>query len=174
VAKGTFWKTAPGVLTAIAGVITAVGGLLAILVQAGIIGGAGKTTSPQTTGSSVVGSSAAAPSSPSVGEATAVITPKEGQPVMAPARTLRFCISAGTGITLNDSQDIAFEKMSSLVIVKSDVALSPGGTATVHIVLAGGAPALDGTITSGCDFFAQTDLGRYSIYPDKLAKIEFH
>ena len=34
----SFWSTIPGILTGIAAVVTAIGGLLAILFQAGIIG----------------------------------------------------------------------------------------------------------------------------------------
>ncbi|MBE8519741.1 hypothetical protein ILP97_19950 [Amycolatopsis sp. H6(2020)] len=185
-AEGSFWKTAPGVLTAVAGVITAVGGLLAILFQVGVLGAADKPP-PAASGPSSVPSSAAATSSSATSssaadtagqggkpwnEVTAVITPKEGDPVEAPASTVRFCIGAGTGINLNDSLDVAFEKMSGLEVTRSDPALSAGGKATVKVHLAGGKD-VSGTITSGCDFFAQTDIGRYSLYPDRLAKIEF-
>jgi hypothetical protein len=88
------------------------------------------------------------------------------------AETVRFCFSGGAGVNLNDSQDIAFEKMSSIEVLKSDVALSPGGKATVRVHLTSGS-AREGTITSGCDFLAQAEEGRYSLYPDRLAKIEF-
>lgn len=62
--------------------------------------------------------------------------------------------------------------MSSIEVLKSDVALSPGGKATVRVHLTSGS-AREGTITSGCDFFAQAEEGRYSLYPDRLGKIEF-
>lgn len=178
-AEGNFWKTVPGVLTAVAAVITAVGGLLAILFQVGVLGGGDE---PPAAASSSAPTSAPAATSPAAGttaqggkpwnEATAVITPKEGDPVEAPASTVRFCISAGMGINLNDSLDVAFEKMSGLEISRSDPALSAGGKATVKVHLTTGKD-VSGTITSGCDFFAQTDVGRYSLYPDRLAKIEF-
>ncbi|WP_206796697.1 hypothetical protein [Amycolatopsis sp. MtRt-6] len=177
-AEGSFWKTAPGVLTAVAGVITAVGGLLAILFQVGVLGGADKPPPAASSGSptSAVASSTAADTAGQGGkpwnEATAVITPKEGDPVEAPASTVRFCIGAGMGINLNDSLDVAFEKMSGLEVLRSDPALSAGGKATVKVHLTTGKD-VSGTITSGCDFFAQTDIGRYSLYPDRLAKIEF-
>ncbi|MGH3932392.1 MAG: hypothetical protein ACRDTF_20730 [Pseudonocardiaceae bacterium] len=32
---------------------------------------------------------------------------------------------------------------------------------------------LQGTIGSGCDFFAFNDLGRFSLYPQKVKGIEF-
>src|SRR5438045_2903889 len=39
----SFWKSLPGVLTAVAAVVTAIGGIIAVLLQAGLIGGTGKT-----------------------------------------------------------------------------------------------------------------------------------
>jgi hypothetical protein len=102
----------------------------------------------------------------------AVITANDGTVTRMPAGTLRFCFSGGLGVNLNDSQDIAFDKMTRIDVVRSDVALSPGGKATLHITLASGS-TIDGTITSGCDFFGQSELGRYSLYPDKLSRIEF-
>ncbi|MDQ7803678.1 hypothetical protein Q5425_08040 [Amycolatopsis sp. A133] len=182
-AEGSFWKTAPGVLTAVAGVITAVGGLLAILFQVGVLGSEDKpppAASGVASSPAVSSSPATSPSSAGTAgqggkpwtEATAVITPKDGDPVEAPASTVRFCIGAGMGINLNDSLDVAFEKMSGLEVTRSDPALSAGGKATVKVHLTSGKD-ISGTITSGCDFFAESDIGRYSLYPDRLAKIEF-
>jgi hypothetical protein len=176
----SFWKTLPGILTALAAVITAVGGTIAILLQAGIIGGTGNSpgqpaaaTRPTvvataTTSASTEGVSAGKPWT----DVQARITAKDGSMVLVRAETLRFCISAGTGINLNDSLDIAFEKMSLIEVLRSDVALSPGGKATLRVTLSSGTTK-DGTITSGCDFFGQAEEGRYSLYPDKLQKIEF-
>jgi hypothetical protein len=173
-----FWKTFPGVLTAVAAVITAVGGLFAVLFQAGIIGHS-PARSPaamvQTQVKAPV-SSSAAPSGASRGRAwtdvEAIWTAKDGTVTSMRAETVRFCISAGTGINLNDSQDIQFEKMSSIEVLRSDPQFTSGGRATLRVTLASGS-ILEGTITSGCDFFGQTDAGRYSLYPDKLLKIEF-
>jgi hypothetical protein len=170
----SFWATLPGILTAFAAVITAIGGVVAILLQAGIIGGADKNPAQEqvvthaATSASTAGTAVGKPWK----DVEAVITAKDGTVTRMRAETLRFCISAGAGINLNDSQDIAFEKMSRIDVLRSDVALSPGGKATLRVTLAGSSP-LEGTITSGCDFFGQSEVGRYSLYPDKLLKIEF-
>ncbi|HEV7828186.1 MAG TPA: hypothetical protein VGP04_04905 [Pseudonocardiaceae bacterium] len=175
----SFWATFPGILTALAAVITAIGGVIAMLFQAGIIGGAHQGTPPPTATQAKVGSlpttSASAGSVPGEKpwrDVEAVITAEDGTVTKMRAETVRFCISAGTGINLNDSQDIAFEKISRIDVLRSDVALSPGGKAALRVGLDSGS-TLEGTITSGCDFFGQTEVGRYSLYPDKLLKIEF-
>lgn len=177
----SFWTTAPGVLTAVAAVITAVGGLIAILFQTGIIGGtapasppANQVRLPNTTENTATSTSSMATSAAGKPwrDVAAVFTATDGTQTPMPADTVRFCISAGTGINLNDSQDIAFDKMTRIDVLRSDVALSSGGKATLRVNLVNGS-TMEGTITSGCDFFGQTDIGRYSLYPDKLASIAF-
>jgi serine/threonine-protein kinase len=176
----SFWKTLPGVLTAVAAVITAVGGTIAILLQAGIIGGidssprqpAAVTRPTAVAAATTSASTASVPAGKPWADVQARITAKDGTTVLIRAETLRFCISAGAGINLNDSLDIAFEKMSLIEVLRSDVALSPGGKATLRVTLTSGTTK-EGTIISGCDFFGQAEEGRYSLYPDKLHKIEF-
>jgi serine/threonine-protein kinase len=62
--------------------------------------------------------------------------------------------------------------MTLLEVLRSDVALSPGGRADVRITLTDG-KVLTGTIDAGCDFIMQAEAGRVSLYPDKVKKIEF-
>ncbi|HET6708254.1 hypothetical protein [Amycolatopsis sp.] len=177
-AEGSFWKTAPGVLTAVAAMITAVGGLLAVLFQVGVLGGAGKSP-PAASGGNPTSAAASSTAAGTAGqggkpwnEATAVITPKVGDPVEAPAYSVQFCITTGTDIDLDDTLTVQFEQMAWLEVVRSDPLLTPNGRATLKVRLTTG-KELSGTITANCDFVAQTDVGRYSVYPDKLAKIEF-
>jgi serine/threonine-protein kinase len=176
----SFWKTLPGVLTAVAAVITAAGGTIAILLQAGIIGGIDNSPGQPASATRPTTVAAATTSAPTASvsagkpwtDMQARITAKDGTKTMIRAETLRFCFSGGAGINLNDSLDIAFEKMSLIEVLRSDVALSPGGKATLRVTLTSGTTK-EGTITSGCDFFGQAEEGRYSLYPDKLQKIEF-
>jgi hypothetical protein len=175
--SNSFWKTVPGILTALAAVITAVGGMVAVLFQVGIIGHS--PARPPVAAQTQVAPSAptsvattGAPTGKPWTDAEAVFTDKDGTVTRMRAETVRFCISAETGITLNESQNIAFEKMSSIEVLRSDVALSAGGRATLRVTLSSGS-TLEGSISSDCDFFGQTDVGRYSLYPDKLLKIEF-
>lgn len=171
-----FWQTGTGVLTAVAGLLTAVGGLLALFIQLGIIGSGEPAPAPaaQPTGPSASSgpATAAAPVGKPWTQAQAKWTLNNGGIKTTRAETVRFCISAGAGVNIDDSQDVAFEKMMSIEITRSDVALSAGGRADVHITLVGGKP-IDGTITAGCDFIGFDDVGRFNYYPDKLAKIEF-
>lgn len=173
-----FWQTVPGMLTAVAAVITAAGGLLALLLQMGIIGGADNPApvtgvqSQQTTAPVKATTASQGPTGKPWSDIQARWTMIDGTTVMMRAETVRFCFSGGMGVNLDDSRDIAFEKMSMIEVLRSDVALSAGGKATLRVTLANGA-AYEGKITSGCDFFGLADTGRYTRYPDKLAKIEF-
>lgn len=175
-AEGGFWKTAPGVITAVAAIITAIGGFIAVLFQIGVIGSAQKAvapSSPVVAASTTTAGATGAPGGKAWRDVEATITDRNGKQTRTRAEAVRFCISTGAGINLDDSQDIAFEKMSAIEVLGSAAALSPGGRATLRVTLTSGA-TLEGTITSGCDFFAETEVGRYSLYPDQLRKIEFH
>jgi len=179
-----FWHTVPGILTAVAAVITAVGGLLAVLLQLGIISGSPKPASvtgqgPQVTQSASAASSShsAAPDSSVSGrswsDAVAVWTTTDGKKITVPAHTMAFCINEGTGLLLDQSQNIAFEKMSKIEILSSDTALaSPNGLARLHITLTSG-EIVDGDITANCDFIGFPAAGRINLYPDHLKMIEF-
>jgi hypothetical protein len=172
-----FWRSAPGILTAVAAIITGLGGLLAIALQLGIIGGGDDPAGPAPTGGQTPSSGGSVPTSAAAGEkpwsqVEAVWTPKEGAQIRMPARTMGFCINSGGGLFLDKRQNVPFEKMKTIDIVRSDVALSPGGVADVRILLTSGA-TLTGTIDAGCDFIGNPDTGRVDIYPDRMRRIEF-
>jgi hypothetical protein len=168
-----FWHSMPGLITGIAGIVTAVGGILAILFQLGVIGGSDptSTTPPPSQGNAAVASGAPRAAG-GWANATAVMTANDGTTYRSRASTFRYCISAGAGVRFNDAQDIPFESMTLLEVLRSDVALSPGGRADVRITLANGS-VLTGTIDAGCDFIMQAESGRVNLYPDKVEKIEF-
>jgi hypothetical protein len=172
-----FWQTVPGILTGIAGMLTAIGGLLAILVQVGVIGGSSNAPQPgpvanATAPRSVSQTPAASPAAVGWANAIAIMTANDGTEYRSRAETFRYCVSAGAGVYFNNAQNIAFEKMTLLEVLRSDVALSPGGRADVRITLTTGA-VMTGTIDAGCDFIMQADAGRVDLYPDKVKKIEF-
>jgi hypothetical protein len=179
-----FWQTVPGMLTAVAAVITAVGGLLAVLLQLGIIGGSPKPAAVSGQGPQATQSASAASSSHSAAtdssvsgrswsDADAVWTTTDGKKITVPARTMAFCINEGTGLFLDQSQNIAFEKMSKIEILSADTALaSPNGVAKLHITLTSG-DSVNGNITANCDFIGFPAAGRLSLYPDHLKLIEF-
>ncbi|WP_131771134.1 serine/threonine-protein kinase [Candidatus Protofrankia californiensis] len=105
-------------------------------------------------------------------EANAVLTAIDGVATSVRAETLSYCISVGHGITLSSGQDIAFEKMRSIEVLRSDDQFAPNGKADVVVTLLSGGTARGG-IGSGCDFFGTNDLGRFSIYPQRLKRIDF-
>ncbi len=175
-----FWQTAPGILTGIAAVLSAVGGLLVVLLQLGILGGSSNTPPPTSIANAQatrpgVGPDPTNANTPAAGgwaNATAVMTANDGTEYRSRADTFRYCFSGGAGVNVNKAQDVAFEKMTILEVLGSDVALSPGGRADVRITLTTGT-IVNGTIDAGCDFIMQTDVGRVDLYPDKVKKIEF-
>lgn len=141
------------------------------------------TTAEATAAAQVVGPPGADPagptavgSSPSVGkpwpQVEAVFTATDGTTTRVRAETVSFCISVGWSITLDSGQDILFEKMRRLDVLRSDPALSSGAKATVRVTLLSGS-VLEGTMDAGCDFAGTTEAGRYRVYPDKLARLEF-
>ncbi len=78
----------------------------------------------------------------------------------------------GHGITLSSGQDIPFEKMKSIEVLRSDEQFTPNGKADLVVTLLTGQTARGG-IGTGCDFFGTNDLGRFSIYPNRLKRIDF-
>lgn len=173
-----FWRSVPGVLTVAAGLITAIGGILAILLQVGVIGGDERPAPPaQAPPGSTASVGEPAPEAAGGGgpwsDAVAVFTGTDGTTIQARAETVRYCISAGTAVSLDDVQDVPFEQMTSLEVVRADDQFASGGRADVVIELVDG-QRLEGTIGSGCDFFGFNDLGRVGpFYPQVLRRIDF-
>ncbi|GAA2496052.1 hypothetical protein [Terrabacter carboxydivorans] len=190
-AKPSFWQTLPGLITAFAGLLTAVGGLIVVLMQLGVVGKAEPqpASSSETPGAvQSVGRSIAAAGSGGQGPAStssvspnpaswdqirARWTPTTGPQRVTQASTVRYCISVGGGITLDDTQDIPFEMMRKLTVVGTPPPSStPGGRANLRIDLVNGR-TVTGTMAVGCDFIGYDDVGRFSYYPDHLRSIEF-
>ncbi len=140
-------------------------------------GGSGGSATDQATPTSggdtgTGGGSSAATNGKAWPAVTAVFTDDKGATTNVPASTVRYCINEGTGINLNGAQDIPFEKMISIEVKRADKLFAPNGTATVHIVLVTGG-LLDGTVGGNCDFFGTNDLGKFSLYPQQLKRIDF-
>lgn len=181
--SSSFWKSLPGALTALAAVITAIGGTIAILLQVGLIGGTDKTPEqPTVTSNSVVagatstptpaGTATAAVGGKAWSEVEAVITTTDGRETRMRAELLRYCFSGGAGMYVNENQNIAFEKMKRIDVLRSDVALSVGGRATIRMEFVDDT-SMEATISSGCQFMGESSLGRFESYSDRLKSIEF-
>jgi hypothetical protein len=192
----SWWHTLPGVITAIAALITAVGGLVAVLIQTGVIDTSRSATDPvpADASSSVTATSSAsrepaavdasserapAAADASAGalrpwaESEAALTDRNGVATVLRAETLSNCISVNHVLTLNGSQDIPFEKMRSFEVVRVDPDGAPQANATVIIRLLDGR-AIEGRIGVGCDaIFGYNDLGRFTISFRELKRVEF-
>jgi hypothetical protein len=174
-----WWQGLTGIVTAVAALLTAVGGMLAILFQYGVLGGAeedavGSGSGPSTsTGSTAEpGPVTSGPAGKPWSEVAAVFTATDGSQTTVRAATVRYCIGAGAGLGLSTGQDVAFEKMRSVVVTRSDELFTPDGEAEVVITLVAG-QQLRGGIGSNCDLFGSNDAGRFSLYPQKLKRIDF-
>jgi hypothetical protein len=176
-----WWQTLPGMLTAGAAIITAVGGLLAILLQHGIIAGDGKPNAPsdvagpQTTeATQPVRTPPAAPqsSAESPVDAKAVFTARDGGTTEVRAETVRYCSVVGETIKFGETQDVPLEKIQRIDIERSDDPFVPNGKAVVVVIFTSG-QVLRTTIPSNCDLFGFNELGRFSLYPHKLQRLEF-
>jgi hypothetical protein len=179
----SFWHTLPGFLTAIAALITAVGGLVAVLIQTGVIHTA---RSASDSGPIVVSSPPTTPAGdnfpPTHGdtpagarkswaETEAVITDANGATsVRAPS--LSSCISVNQTLTLNGSQDIPFERMRGFEVLRADPFGTPAGIAILRIRLLDGR-AIEGRVDAQCDIFGYNDLGRYTTSWQSLKRVEF-
>jgi len=168
-------------MTATAALITAVGGIFALLLQAGVIGGSNKTAFPspnaaartsRTATEAVSGTTPKAGSAKPWSEVQAIITPNAGAVTKVRAETLTYCIGSSPSVELSSGQDVPFEQMSSLEVLRSDDQFTSNGKADLRIRLVSG-ETLRGSMGSGCDFIGHNDLGRFSIYPQDLKRIDF-
>jgi hypothetical protein len=180
----SWWHTLPGVLTAIAGLITAVAGLLAVLLQTGVLHRRGDpppfvgrdsvqlVPSPRGSSGPVTVSATRSGAPRAWQDADAVLTGMDGTTTELRAPSFRYCISVGTSLTLNGSQEIYFEQMRGIDVLRSDPAGTPSGTAVVRITLVDGR-TLEGRVDAVCGLFGYNDVGRYDVAIQSLRRIEF-
>jgi serine/threonine-protein kinase len=105
--------------------------------------------------------------------ATAVFTDTDGKQTTVKANSVAYCISVAHSIKLSDTQDIPFEKIRRFEVTRSDKLYQNEGKADLAVTTLGGR-TLTGTVGSNCDFLGENELGRFSLYPQKLKSVEFH
>jgi hypothetical protein len=177
--SASWWKTLPGILTASAGVITALTGLVVAILQHGK---PEARDAPEPAAHTTPVSVPPAPhqataaensktSAPEISKAwtdtEAVLTTKNGETVVIKAGTLRYCISVGQSISLDNGQDVEFEQMKSIEVLDANPA-----SVTLLITLLNG-KTLQGTKSGNCDIFGYTDVGRFSAYFPQLKRVDF-
>ena len=178
----SWWQTLPGVLTATAAILTAVTGLLAILFQYGIIGGKPNAVpspaAPVHSPGTKTPEAASVPATPAPAgikpwsTSDVVITTRDGVTTTLRAETLSNCISPSHELTTGSGQDIPFEKMKSVEVLRADPVHAPNAKATIVITLLDGRKIED-RVNASCDIFGYNDLGRFTTYFDKLKRVDF-
>lgn len=100
-------------------------------------------------------------------QSTAIITDRNGAQTIIPADTLRWCISSGEDISLDNGYTITLDTIKRIDIVRA----APAGGKTVFAIT-----LLDGATTEGetltCSFIGQTSLGRFELWADQIQSIE--
>jgi hypothetical protein len=182
-ADGSWWRTFPGILTAAAGTITAVTGLIVALQQSGLLGSGDKSpqqsknesradvsaTAPTPAPSAtVVEVSAAKPAAAPRpwSESEAVITSIDGVATSVNAESLGNCISTSKELTLSSGQSIAFEKIRAFEFTRDNI------KPTLVISLLNG-KTVQGSMNIGCEIVGNNDLGRFNLPYEKVKRVEF-
>ncbi len=189
--RGGFWATLPGILTGLAAVITAVGGIVLGLYQHGVLGvrhDASSVSSPGPPPSPARSPSSAAQDRPAA-EGRRAHPPRADAPGAAAKRaddTVQITAADGTVTTvyadgfqhrqtgrelvLRSGQSIPFEKIKAIEVDRQST-----DQANVRVTLVGG-QVVEGAIESGLypnSFFGRNDVGEYGIRVEHLKRIVF-
>lgn len=194
---GSWWQTLPGVLTALAAVITAVTGLVALFVQHS--GGAEKASAAAPTQAGVASPAAqqakpsgisSAGASPGVSSTTATspaqptplakpwsqvqaaVLGKDGSTTRVRAETLSNCISVNHELTLDGGQSIGFERMAGFEVLQAERHTSSTAKAQIKVTLLSGG-SVTGMVEANCDLFGENEMGRFSTFFDQLRSVHF-
>jgi hypothetical protein len=192
--RPSFWQTLPGILTAIAGVLTAVTGLYIAIVQnqsdevssSPPAVATAAVTRPSARDAAAGAAPGAAESKASMppppqgtaatlkpwAESDAVLTMTDGAENTVRASSLCNCISVHHSITLGTGQDVPFERMRSLEVVRSDTTGTPNARATIVVTLLDGR-TINGSMEAGCGWFGYNDIGRFDFNVDRLRRVVF-
>jgi hypothetical protein len=171
----SFWQTLPGILTAIAAILTAVTGLVVALHESGLFASTRATpdtTTVQAASATHADSQPAAAGSVPWSRMKAVLTPTDGAPIELDAPTLSNCISVSHTIDLDNGASIAFESMRRLEILSANAPTVSNSQARVRVTLRDG-KVLEGSMSGNCDIFGYSGDIRYSKYPNKIRRIDF-
>jgi hypothetical protein len=182
-----FWHTAPGFITAVAALVTALAGGLGILIQSGLIGGgdgaavdgsvatdtvaAAPSSEPGDAGLDV---NAGAPASETAGpvpwdEATATLTRHDGTETEVKASTVYLACDRGQ-LAWKNGQKIHLDRVLS---VEYEAVYREDGSADGVVTLLDGRQITDTIHTWNCPVMASNDLGRVEVPLDEVARLDF-
>jgi len=177
-----FWHTVPGIITAIAALITAVGGLLAILIQNDVIGSKDEpppttTVGEQTPAATVggpprTGATSAGPPSGSLTpweQANAVLTRTDGTSATVLAATVGIACDTQK-VALKNGQSIRLDLVRS---IDFDAIYTDNASATGTVNLLDGREVEGPIHTWNCPIMGQNELGQVTIQLDDIDRIDF-
>lgn len=181
----SFWQTMPGVITAVAALLTALGGLLGVLVQTGLIGGSDDEVQTGTTpvvaeapggASGGTGSGGTRPSGADAStripwvEATATLVRKDGTSAKVKAATVSLACNPGN-LAFKNGQRVSLDLVRSIDF--SAVYLE-NASADGVVTLLDGRQLTDPIHTWNCPISGTSDLGRLDIQLEDIDRIDFH
>jgi hypothetical protein len=177
----SFWQTVPGIITALAALITAIGGLVGILVQSGVIGG-GTEGSADAVSTAVEGTpdspeeASSASSTPADGsalvpweKATASFVLQDGRRMSVRAPTVGLACNTEV-VELENGQRIELRLVSS---IRFDAIYTENSSADAVVTLLDGRRLDEPVHTWNCPITGTNELGRLEVQLDEIRQIEF-
>lgn len=185
----SFWQTAPGMFTAIAALITAIAGLIGILVQAGVIGGdsssadrgvdrstssgprAGRGGSTAESEGRSPGTTAPADAATLVPweEATATLIRQDGTSTSVKAATVGLACNTDV-VKLKNGQEIDLKLVGS---IRFDTIYTENASADGVVVLLDGRKVAGPIFTWNCPVQGSNELGTVTVALEDIKRIDF-
>lgn len=174
----SFWHTAAGIITAVATLVTALGGVLAILVQNDVIdwGGDGGSRvvadSPDVAGPDQTVSGVTTKASPQVPwvRATAALVRKDGSSATVKAATVGLACSTQT-LVFENGQRVSLELVRS---IQFDAIYLENSSADGVVTLLDGQQLTDPIHTWNCPVTGANELGPLQVQLQDIKRIDFH
>ncbi|QCU77582.1 hypothetical protein E7744_04625 [Citricoccus sp. SGAir0253] len=183
-----FWHTVPGLITAVAALLTALGGFLGVLVQTGVLrfgGEDGSGTGPS--GAAATGDAersvrpgGTAPAAPGPTplaadpvpweRATADLVRRDGTTTRVKAPTVGLSCDTET-LTFENGQRVALETVRS---IRFDAVYLDSASADGVVTLLDGRELTDPIDTWNCPVTGQNELGSVQVELEDIRRIDFH
>jgi hypothetical protein len=177
----SFWQTVPGILTALAALVTALAGLLGILVQSGVIGGgtegsdgaAQTAVDPTAEGPQEATSGSSTPADASTlvpwEKTTATFVLEDGRTMTVRAPTVGIACNTEV-VELENGQRIELRLVSS---IRFDAIYTESSSADALVTLLDGRRLDEPVHTWNCPVTGTNDLGPVQVELDEIRQIEF-
>ena len=177
-----FWHTMPGLITAIAALVTALGGVLGILVQNGVIGwgndGQQLSATQDPAGGDEGGRAEDAKTAPgrdgtnpvAWDRADADLVRRDGTSTTVKASTVGLACATGS-MRFENGQEIRLEDVRT---IRFDAIYLDSASADGLVTLLSGQELSDPIYTWNCPVFGENKLGRVQIELEDIRLIEFN